>query len=181
MQEQFPTIWEFGNPSFSGCWCLLCPFSHLEYIELGRCFNLIRFGPLLQQRACRHRSLNRVECLQVPSKSLHTHAWQEALAGVPLLLTLTSPASVTAAIQARECFPVLPFPTSDRSWGPSHTHLGCAKNRQDLKDFQFSACCTWLCVCAEESWKMECLEGIISQASICQSSSCFSRPAVVSN
>lgn len=171
MQEQFPSIWEFGNPSFSGCWCLLCAFSRLEYIELGRCFNLIRFGPLVQQRGCRHQSLNRIDCLQVPSKSLYTHAWEEAL--VFHCCSQWPPQHVTAAIQAGECFPVLPFPTSDRSWGPSYTHLGCAKNRQDRKDFQFSACSTWLCACTEKSWKMECLEGIISQASICQSSSCF--------
>lgn len=181
VQEQFPSIWEFGNPSFSDCWYLLCPFSHLEYVELGRCSNLIRFGPLLQQRACRHQSLNWTECLQVPSKSLHTHAWEEAVTAVPLLLSLTSPASVTAAIQAGECFPVLPFPANDRSWGRSLRHLGCAKNRQGMKIFQSSSCYTWLCVCADESWEVECLEGIISQAAICQSSSCFSRPTGVSN
>lgn len=144
-------------PKYQGIWKSLffwllmpaLPFLHLEYIELGRCFNLIRFGPLLQQRACRHQSLNWIECL--PIKSLHTHGWEEAVTGVPLLLTLTSPSSVTAVIQAGKCFPVLPFPTSDRNWGPSPAHLGCAKNSQGVKDFQFSSCYTWHCVCAEES------------------------------
>lgn len=149
-------------------------------------FDLIRFGPLLQQGACKHQSLSCPECLQAPRKPLCTRT--PAGSGwcwLPLALRLPSN-SCTFGLRgfSPRSFPIFRqgaarAPLARGSWSQPCAPLGRVENRQGVKPSSFPSSCTWLWAPAEETWKMEWAEGITSRACMCQSSPCFSRASAV--